>query len=92
MELPALEIIEHFSIYAFMGPPGVLRSKSGATSLELMQKALVAGCPMLAAVGAPSSLAIELAQEFNITLIGFLRSSGYNITITRLPLFEFLNP
>ena len=52
---------------------------SGRASFELMQKALVAGCPMLVAVGAPSSLAIELAQEFNITLIGFLRSSGYNI-------------
>jgi len=52
---------------------------SGRASFELMQKALVAGCPMLVAVGAPSSLAIELAQEFNITLIGFLRNSGYNI-------------
>ena len=52
---------------------------SGRASFELMQKALVAGCPMLAAVGAPSSLAVELAKEFNISLIGFLSSTGCNI-------------
>jgi FdhD protein len=52
---------------------------SGRASFELMQKALVAGCPMLVAVGAPSSLAIELAQEFNVTLVGFLSSTGFNI-------------
>lgn len=52
---------------------------SGRASFELMQKALTAGCPMLVAVGAPSSLAVELAEEFNITLVGFLNKNGYNI-------------
>lgn len=52
---------------------------SGRASFELMQKALVAGIPLLAAISAPSSLAIQLAQEFNVSLIGFLRGNTFNI-------------
>lgn len=52
---------------------------SGRSSFEILQKCITAGLPIVCAVSAPSSLAVEIAKRFNITLVGFLRGRKFNI-------------
>ncbi|MHC5821117.1 MAG: formate dehydrogenase accessory sulfurtransferase FdhD, partial [Nostoc sp.] len=52
---------------------------SGRSSFEILQKSTTAGVPIVCSVSAPSSLAVSVAKEFGITLIGFLRGERFNI-------------
>ena len=55
---------------------------SGRVSFEIVQKAAVAGMPIVCAVSAPSDLAIETAERLGVTLVGFLRGDGFNVYAT----------
>lgn len=72
------KLLGHFFLTGDFPADGIL-VVSGRASFEIMQKAAVAGIGMVAAVSAPSSLACDLAQEFDMTLIGFLRGDRFNI-------------
>jgi FdhD protein len=73
------KVIGHALIEGMLPARGTVLMVSGRASFELVQKAVMAGIPMLAAVSAPSSLAAELAAEAGLTLVGFLRGESMNI-------------
>lgn len=73
------KLIGHALINGWLPLSDSMMMVSGRLSFEIVQKAAAAGIPILAAVSAPSSLAVELAEEMGMTLIGFVRDSGFNI-------------
>jgi len=76
----AVDKVVGYALLNGMLPLGAaLMAVSGRLSFEIVQKAAAAGVPILAAVSAPSSLAVELAEEVGITLVGFLRNGTFNL-------------
>lgn len=73
------KVIGHMLMLGRVPLDRVVLLVSGRGSFEIVQKAAVAGIAMIAAVGAPSSLAVELAEEVNMTLVGFLREDRMNV-------------
>jgi FdhD protein len=73
------KVVGHHALAGDFPLTGNVLLVSGRASFELVQKAVVAGIPMIAAVSAPSTLAVELAESANVTLVGFLRPAGCNV-------------
>ena len=73
------KVLGHALLAGGVPASGTVLMVSGRTSFELTQKAVMAGVPVLAAVSAPSSLAVEMARETGMTLVGFLRGRSMNV-------------
>jgi len=73
------KVIGHALTHDMVPLAGAIMMVSGRLSFEIVQKAAAAGIPVLCAVSAPSSLAVELAEEVGMTLVGFLREPNFNI-------------
>lgn len=73
------KVVGHAQREGLLPLRGTVLVVSGRASFELVQKAVMAGIPMLAAVSAPSSLAVDLAEESGLTLVGFLRGRSMNV-------------
>ena len=73
------KVVGHHALANDLPLDGHVLLVSGRASFELIQKALVAGIPFVAAVSAPSTLAVRLAEVSNLTLVGFLRPGGCNV-------------
>lgn len=73
------KVVGHASRAGMLPLRSTVLMVSGRASFELVQKAVMAGIPMLAAVSAPSSLAVDLAEESGLTLVGFLRGDSMNV-------------
>jgi len=73
------KVVGHSLMNGMLPLGAALMAVSGRLSFEIVQKAAAAGVPVLTAVSAPSSLAVELAEEVGITLVGFLRNGTFNL-------------
>lgn len=73
------KVVGHALLDGLLPLRGTVLMVSGRASFELVQKAMMAGIPMMAAVSAPSSLAADLAEESGLTLVGFLRGASMNV-------------
>jgi FdhD protein len=73
------KVVGHALLEGWLPLSGHVLLVSGRTSYEILQKAVAAGVPIVAAVSAPSSLAVDLARRFGVTLVGFLRGDRFNV-------------